>query len=941
MKHYQLSNINIYKIPYQRLILSFTLISLFSMSTNLLAQSTAKEKLQQSKSYYQAKNYIEAEALYLEVLNESEHLEDWKSWYSAYFGIRKICNAEIKPSLLDTLTSHIKNLPDSLFTLRAKAHKLSGYAAHKMAINEYAISELTKSINLFEEVRDSSEINSLHITKSQTYQYLGNAYSQLGDQESAIKYAKEARVWSQSIGNTKLECDFQYLISRYKSINSSTQEVIESYKNVISLCGENSHIYKAITELYIDAKDAKSANYYLLLTADQNDKKKNTAYDTKFQLLKSRIAMLEGETSEAIKIRNEALDTLYLTGDFRRYNRESIIFAWDLYNNNLPEEAVAIAHNIIASHYSDVDSSNLKSRPKLSKDSPDVWIIESLYLKAKYFNDIYSTNEDATAISESDYYYNQITLYFDQLKSSFNSAESQYRIGGYTKNIYNDIISHYINTNDKSVNLEKAFYYIQKTNAFVLQNSISEAKSLNLAKVPASEIENYLLLKSKVTLLNDSLSNNTDDIEKYNAYRDTLKVRYPSIDNYVFKSEVSLAKIKSQLKKTELLIRYHLAGDQLIRFMINKEGVAADILNLPRDIESKALQYQNLISSPSNWNENQFAEVSHELHQLLLSDVDRKYKHLYIIPDGWIKNISFSTLLQTKKTPIDISTYLVFNSNVSYLHYCSQLTNSDKLPIHNDKETFISYGLEYTKEYLEELVKFNQSDKFDNYATRQVSLSTLDHAIEEAASCAHIMKGRSILNDEVIMSTVLNSITKYRVAHFSAHALIDNNNYLNSFIALSKEEESGNSLRYNDIINLNLHSDLIVLSACQTGTGTNVIGEGNMSLARAFTQSGCKATLGSYWNAADRSTKEIMILFYKYVKLGHSKSEALQEAQIEFLTDPEISSVRSRTPFYWASWAVYGSNEAIVSSINQRIWILLSFLFLFIAFYLYNKNTKS
>jgi len=112
-------------------------------------------------------------------------------------------------------------------------------------------------------------------------------------------------------------------------------------------------------------------------------------------------------------------------------------------------------------------------------------------------------------------------------------------------------------------------------------------------------------------------------------------------------------------------------------------------------------------------------------------------------------------------------------------------------------------------------------------------------------------------------------------------------------------------------LNLDIDSELVVLSACQTSSGKSVVGEGLMSLSRAFVQSGSNATVGAYWNAPDYATKELMTLFYSNLKEGMTKSKAMQQAQIEYLTNDDISSPTIRSPFYWASWAIYGNDQPL------------------------------
>ena len=214
--------------------------------------------------------------------------------------------------------------------------------------------------------------------------------------------------------------------------------------------------------------------------------------------------------------------------------------------------------------------------------------------------------------------------------------------------------------------------------------------------------------------------------------------------------------------------------------------------------------------------------------------------------------------------------------------------------------------------------------------SRAFSLSPLQFADDEVLTTAGILEGASFINEDATPVQVFSTINDYDVIHFSAHAFVNELDYLNSFVVLNKDGKENYQLKYSDILNLDLDSELVVLSACQTSSGKSVVGEGLMSLSRAFVQSGCRASVGAYWNAPDYSTKELMTLFYSNLKAGMTKSKAMQSAQIEYLTNDNISSPRIRSPFFWASWAVYGNDEplSMTDGFDFFSWEILTALFI-------------
>jgi CHAT domain-containing protein len=113
---------------------------------------------------------------------------------------------------------------------------------------------------------------------------------------------------------------------------------------------------------------------------------------------------------------------------------------------------------------------------------------------------------------------------------------------------------------------------------------------------------------------------------------------------------------------------------------------------------------------------------------------------------------------------------------------------------------------------------------------------------------------------------------------------------------------------------MHLNADLVVLSGCETALGEEDGGEGLMGLARAFQYAGARTVLASLWSVNDLATSELMIRFYKHLRAGLPKDQALQAAQQELIQGPieivnETGERESRdfsAPYYWAGFQLYG-----------------------------------
>jgi CHAT domain-containing protein len=134
----------------------------------------------------------------------------------------------------------------------------------------------------------------------------------------------------------------------------------------------------------------------------------------------------------------------------------------------------------------------------------------------------------------------------------------------------------------------------------------------------------------------------------------------------------------------------------------------------------------------------------------------------------------------------------------------------------------------------------------------------------------------------------------------------------------------------------------VVLSACQTSQGKLAVGEGVMSLARAFRYAGVPSVLASMWEAEDASAKFIMEIFYEKLSAGLPKDEALSEAKRAYLAEDAHYSFRS--PFFWSNFVLVGDvgelRELGKLGKNEIRLLVGLFLTLFIYFYFRTKNRK-
>ena len=157
-----------------------------------------------------------------------------------------------------------------------------------------------------------------------------------------------------------------------------------------------------------------------------------------------------------------------------------------------------------------------------------------------------------------------------------------------------------------------------------------------------------------------------------------------------------------------------------------------------------------------------------------------------------------------------------------------------------------------------------------------------------------------------IQNVANENLADYRILHFATHGLLDTSKPTSSGLIFSLFDENGREqngfLNLDNIYNLNISSELVVLSACQTALGKDIRGEGLIGLSRGFLYAGSDRVVASLWKVDDSATAEFMKLFYRnHLEKNMSASAALRQAKLEMMKIP-----RYKSPFYWSAFTLLG-----------------------------------
>jgi len=202
--------------------------------------------------------------------------------------------------------------------------------------------------------------------------------------------------------------------------------------------------------------------------------------------------------------------------------------------------------------------------------------------------------------------------------------------------------------------------------------------------------------------------------------------------------------------------------------------------------------------------------------------------------------------------------------------------------------------------------------------TTGVRLAALPYARREGRSALRALgdPGRLLTGAQATERAVKDGAgSGLRVLHFGTHAVLDEVRPRRSAVVLAPGARNEDGLlRPREAAELGLHGTLVVLSACQSASGTVLQGEGALSLARAFLQGGARAVVGSLWPVEDEEAAELLERFYRHLGRGNTVAGALTRAQRETLRAGAPAAA-------WAGWTVLGDGAAVVVPKDRSPWV--------------------
>jgi CHAT domain-containing protein/tetratricopeptide (TPR) repeat protein len=445
---------------------------------------------------------------------------------------------------------------------------------------------------------------------------------------------------------------------------------------------------------------------------------------------------------------------------------------------------------------------------------------------------------------------------------------------------------------------------------------------------------------------------------KVNERLDRLKAEYEELQTKVRNESpqyqmltrpraLTIKEIQSQLRPDDLLLEYSLGEERSYLWAVTSNSLKGYEIKPRSMIDAASLEVYKLLTARQMTGpviddkyqsrveeaDKQYYNKALALSRMLLGPVAGvlKNKRLLIVTEGLSQFISFDALPRPETNPDNVSlqdSFLISDHQIVILPSVSALAairaEGNRLapsrravavfadPVFSSNDDRVQTGKTST-DLAATFRGFNPLALrgFDGL-TERGGLRRLIYSSEEADSilaaasgAAWVVKGFEASRENVMA----DKIGQYQVVHFATHGLVNTEHPELSGIVLSMIKPDGTSvdgfLQLHDVFNLKLSAELTVLSACDTGLGKDVRGEGLIGLTRGLMFAGSRSVVASLWKVDDRATAVLMGHFYKaMLQDGLPRAAALRYAKEQLRKDPAWSA-----PFFWAGFVLQGEYD--------------------------------
>lgn len=576
-----------------------------------------------------------------------------------------------------------------------------------------------------------------------------------------------------------------------------------------------------------------------------------------------------------------------------------------------PEKALQAYTKAIGYYYPGFRANSEKDLPQqYSGIFSYIDLYETLVAKAKAWHSIGDPKEEGKKEALKTY----ISAYalLDHVIATYESDEARMFINRSRYSSHDEPIGIafdlYQSTGDTSY-LHKLYLLDQQNKASVLAFNVirGEAMRNDSAELQAMEIRKQITrLSNKTFSVTDSLL-----LETTNARIRDLELQLSSFRNRKIGLSSSWQKVPAigQLQQELLdhhaaLVSYHLSDQALTITVITANKVQVSRKKLPLHFREDIGTYINTIKNPGQVIAE--SQVQSLYHLLLDEVVAMKPSRLIVVPDNELNYLPLETLKDEQ------GNFVLNQFSVLYQYSTAFLQTAGQSKASQQSIAFAPFA-------------HSAADSFPVLPASGDEINAPD--------------SRIYVDTAATRQAFISHAGQAGILHLATHASASSQPGA-SYLVFRNSDGGAELLLENEIYTMNLkNTRMVILSACETASGSLMEGEGIMSLSRAFTYAGVDDIITTHWKADDKTTSYLVKKVKAYILDGAPYDEALRKAKLDLLNDPQLNP-RLKHPYYWSHLVLIGNFQPHKG--NRWPWLVLVVLLVAGAGgYFYRKRTAT
>lgn len=366
--------------------------------------------------------------------------------------------------------------------------------------------------------------------------------------------------------------------------------------------------------------------------------------------------------------------------------------------------------------------------------------------------------------------------------------------------------------------------------------------------------------------------------------------------------------IRKLLKPDEALLDYTMTDSSyLIVFTLTRDTISFFRDTLGKSFFNDIIAFKKSITSNvSSENFKDFIFYANHMYNNLIAPagIPGSITKLIVLPDEEIGFLPFEVFLSDTVRPAV--------SDFSRLHYMNRRYSISYTSSH---EQFYLFRSNLKPSRTRDIIAIAPFAK-TGISVDSFTLPPLKYSETEIRMIAKEFRTRRFVGSSADEDMVKSAFNSHSIVQLSTHGILNLQKPMQSRLLLSSGDTDGNLYLF-EMLSMKVRSPLVVLNACNTGTGKLQIGEGIMSMSKALQFAGVPSLVTTLWPVDDRSSAKIMTYFYKNLRRGMDRREALQAARNQYIDEATLTL---SAPYFWAGQVLIGNPGSLELKRGIRAW---------------------